>query len=165
MSIDMHRFGLATGCFSLIALSALCLPLALRAASAQPAHPPAQSQSKPDVFDDIGNWFTRQWSNFERDTHRSMEAAKDAADGVAKFSDQRTVRGHEVCGVAPNGAPDCQSAATRLCRGAGYASGKSIDSTTAENCPAARMLLTGPAREAAGQCRTETFISRALCTP
>ncbi|MBN9050513.1 MAG: hypothetical protein J0H78_13715 [Rhizobiales bacterium] len=159
----MHRFGLATGCFSLIVLSALCLPLALRAASAQPTHPPAQS--KPDVFDDIGDWFSRQWSNFQRDTRRSVDVAKDAADGVAKFSEQRTVRGHEVCGVAPNGAPDCQTAAVRLCRGAGYASGKSIDSTTAENCPAARMLLTGPAREAAGQCRTETFISRALCTP
>lgn len=160
----MHRLGLATGCFSLLVLSVLCLPLT-RTASAQPAHPPAHTDSKPDVFDDIGDWFTRQWSNFQRDTRRSVDAAKDAADGVAKFSDQRTVRGHEVCGVAPNGAPDCESAATRLCRGAGYASGKSIDSTTAESCPAARLLLSGPAKQAAGQCRMETFISRALCTP
>lgn len=163
MSTDTHRHGLAAGCFSLVVLSTLCLSLSPGGAIAQPSHPPAQS--KPDVLDDIGNWLSRQWSNFERDTHRSMEAAKGAADDVAKFSDQRTVRGHEVCGVAPNGAPDCQSAATRLCRGAGYTSGKSLDSTTAENCPAARMLLSGPARQAAGECRTETFISRALCTP
>lgn len=165
MRIDTHRLGLAAGFCSLIVLSALCLPLAPRIAAAQPAHPPGHAEAKPDMFDDIGDWFTRQWSNFQRDTRRSVDAAKDAADGVAKFSDQRTVRGHEVCGVAPNGAPDCESAATRLCRGAGYASGKSIDSTTAESCPAARLLLSGPAKHAQGECRTETFISRALCTP
>ncbi len=165
MNIDRHWSDIATGCFGLIMLSILCLAGNARFATAQPAHPPAQSQPKPDVFDDIGDWFDRQWSRFQHDTQRSVGVAKDAADGVAKFSEQRTVRGHEVCGVAPNGAPDCQSAATRLCRGAGYASGKSLDSTTAENCPAARMLLTGPARQAAGACRTETFISRALCTP
>lgn len=169
MNIDMHRLGLATGCFSLIVLSALCLGLGLglglSLAPGIAIAQPAPAQAKPDVFDDIGDWFDRQWSRFQRDTQRSVDVAKDAADGVAKFSEQRTVRGHEVCGVAPNGAPDCQSAATRLCRGAGYASGKSLDSTTAENCPAARMLLTGPARQAAGACRSETFISRALCTP
>lgn len=161
MSSDRHGLGAAAACFGLIMLSGLYLPLEPRGALAQAAH----TETKPDVFDDIGDWFSRQWSRFQRDTRRSVEAAKDAAEGVAKFSDQRTVRGHEVCGVAPNGAPDCQSAATRLCRSAGYASGKSLDSTTAENCPAARMLLSGPARQAAGECRSETFISRALCTP
>lgn len=158
----------------------ICLAPAGGVATAQtppaPQTHPAQARpaAEPNVFDRIGNWFDRQFSDmksnmqnakesFDRDTRKSLDAARDAVEAVSQLPDQRTVRGREVCALAPNGAPDCTSAAMRLCRSNGYASGKSLDSTTAENCPA-RVLLSGR-RPLAGECKTETFISRALCTP
>jgi hypothetical protein len=129
---------------------------------------------EPGVFERIGNWFDRQFSSmktdlekagdsFNRDTRRTMQAAKDAMDTVSQIPDQRTVRGREICVPAPNGAPDCQSAADRLCRSQGYSKGNSIDSTTAETCPA-DVMISGRT-PMPGECTTETFISRALCVP
>jgi hypothetical protein len=175
------------GCRLVAAVAMACALICLAPAGgvAQTPHP-AQVQStqvqstqvrpaaEPNVFDRIGNWFDRQFSDmksnmqdarekFDRDTRKSLDAARDAVEAVSQLPDQRTVRGREVCALAPNGAPDCTSAAMRLCRSNGYASGKSLDSTTAENCPA-RVLLSGR-QPSAGECKTETFISRALCTP
>jgi hypothetical protein len=67
--------------------------------------------------------------------------------------------GRERCVNAPNGAPDCVTAADALCRKHGYSSGKSIDFTSAEECPA-RTLLGQASRD---ECTTVTFISRAMC--
>jgi len=141
---------------------------------AQEGAPGTAPPPQPGVFERIGNWFDRQLSSmktdlqdaregFDRDTRRTMDAAKDAMDAVTQIPDQRTVRGREVCVAAPNGAPDCQSAADRLCRSQGYAKGKSVDSTTAENCPA-EVLISGRT-PMPGECKTETFINRALCAP
>jgi len=167
-----------TGCrlfAAAVACALICGALASGAA-AQTMPAPAQDHAgkERDFFDRIGDWFDRQFSdmksgmrsareNFDRDTRKSLDAARDAVEAVSQLPEQRTVRGREVCALAPNGAPDCASAATRLCRSNGYASGKSLDSTTAENCPA-RVLLSGR-HPAPGECKTETFISRALCTP
>ena len=60
---------------------------------------------------------------------------------------------------APNGAPDCLAAAEALCRKQGFTSGKSMDFTSAEQCPP-RSWLAGK-QEA--ECTTVTFISRAMC--
>jgi hypothetical protein len=135
---------------------------------------PPQTQQERGMFERIGNWFDRQFSSMKtdlnnasesinRDTRRTMDAAKDAMDAVTQIPDQRAVRGREVCAPAANGAPDCQSAADRLCRGKGYSKGQSVDSTTAENCPA-EVLISGRT-PTPGECKTETFISRALCAP
>ena len=70
------------------------------------------------------------------------------------------VTGHEKCAIAPNGAPDCVVAANTMCKAKGFASGKSVDMTTAEVCPA-KVYLAG--RNSGPDCRTETFVSRALC--
>jgi hypothetical protein len=67
--------------------------------------------------------------------------------------------GREKCAAAPNGAPDCVAAAEQLCKKHCYASGKSIDFTSAEECPA-KVYLGGAS---AGECHTVTFISRAMC--
>ena len=72
----------------------------------------------------------------------------------------RVVVGRERCAVAPNGAPDCLAAAETLCRKQGYSSGKSMDFTSAEQCPP-RVMLGG--RQTEGDCTTVTFISRAMC--
>ena len=150
-------------------LAGIALPAALAQDAAPPPAPPP-----PGVFERIGTWFDRQFStmqtdmqnaqeDFRRGTRRTMDAAKDAMEAVTQIPEQRTVRGREVCAPAPNGAPDCQAAAERLCRSNGYAAGKSADTTSAETCPP-DVLLSGRT-PMPGECKAETFITRALCTP
>ena len=79
---------------------------------------------------------------------------------VAKLPLSRVITGRERCAVAPNGAPDCLAAAETLCRKQGYSSGKSMDFTSAEQCPP-RVYLSG--RQSESDCTTVTFISLAMC--
>ena len=88
----------------------------------------------------------------------AADATKSAVDAVAKMGGSRMVQGRERCVTAPNGAPDCAAAADALCRKNGYASGKSMDFTSADECPVRTML-----GQSAEQCSTVTFISRAMC--
>ena len=84
-----------------------------------------------------------------------------SASGVqAASASARVAQGKERCELAANGAPDCQTAAENLCRKQGFAGGKSLDFTSAEECPA-RVYLSG--RHSPGECKTVTFISRAMC--
>jgi hypothetical protein len=90
----------------------------------------------------------------------AADVTKDALGTVAKLPLTRVVNGRERCQLAPNGAPDCLAAAEALCRKQGFSSGKSMDFTSAEECPP-RVLLSGRQTEEA--CTTVTFISRAMC--
>src|SRR5262249_48597966 len=92
-----------------------------------------------------------------RDT---VSGAQDAASSVARIPGTRVISGHEKCALAPNGAPDCNAAADAMCKAKGLASGKSLDMTTAEVCPA-EVYLAG--RRTGPGCTTDTFVSRALC--
>ena len=87
----------------------------------------------------------------------AADATKNAMEAVAKLPTARMMSGRERCANAPNGAPDCVSAAEALCRKHGFASGKSMDFTSAEDCPVKTIL--GQTNE----CTTVTFISRAMC--
>jgi hypothetical protein len=87
----------------------------------------------------------------------AADATVNAMGAVAKLPTARMMSGREQCATAPNGAPDCVSAAEALCRKHGFSSGKSMDFTSAEECPVRTLL---------GQtenCTTVTFISRAMC--
>jgi hypothetical protein len=90
-------------------------------------------------------------------TMNAVGATKDAVDAVAKLPTARMMSGRERCAAAPNGAPDCVTAAEALCRKHGFTSGKSMDFTSAEECPIKTLL--GQSDE----CTTVTFISRAMC--
>lgn len=90
----------------------------------------------------------------------TVEGAKDAAGAVTRIPSARVVSGHEKCTIAPNGAPDCVVAASAICKSKGFESGKSVDMTTAEVCPA-QVYMAG--RSTGPDCHTETFVSRALC--
>lgn len=90
----------------------------------------------------------------------AVEATRNAMESVAKLPAARVAQGRERCEVAANGAPDCQTAAENLCKKQGFAGGKSMDFTSAEECPA-RVYLSG--RQSASECKTVTFISRAMC--
>jgi hypothetical protein len=130
------------------------------------------------LFGNITHWFDEQasWvgsgfkgarSGVENIGHEAgvaakstVDTAKDAAGAVGRLPGTRVVTGHEKCAIAPNGAPDCVVAANTMCKGKGFASGSSVDMTTAEVCPA-NVYLAG--RNSGPECRSETFVSRALC--
>lgn len=133
---------------------------------------------EPGLLESIGRWFERQADginssvkdagkgvqNFGNEAgaaaKSTVEGAKDAAGAVARIPAARVITGHEKCRIAPNGAPDCVAAATAMCKARGFESGKSADMTTAEVCPP-QVYLSG--RSSGSECRTETFVSRALC--
>ena len=133
---------------------------------------------EPGFFGGIVRWFDRQASkigsgfkdagsqveNFGHEAgvaaRTTVDGAKDAAGAVARIPAARVIAGHEKCKVAPNGVPDCVAAANAVCKGKGFESGKSVDTTTAEVCPA-QVYLSG--RNSGEGCHTETFVSRALC--
>ena len=136
------------------------------------ATPPAGEKQEPGFLESAGKWLDRQMSgakdavqDFGHEAgvaaRTTADTAKDAADSVAnKLSPASVVSGHEVCKTAPNGAPDCVAAATAICKSKGFKSGKSVDMTTAETCPA-KVYLAG--RSGGPECKTETFVSSALC--
>jgi hypothetical protein len=133
---------------------------------------------EPGLFESIGRWLERQGDNigssfkdagkgvenFGREAgvaaKSTVDGAKDAAGAVVRIPSSRVIKGHEKCRIAPNGAPDCVAAATAICKKHGFESGSSADMTTAEVCPA-QVYLSG--RSSGSECRTETFVSRALC--
>jgi hypothetical protein len=155
------------------AIALLVLPCA---AIAQEAASPQQAAT--GLIDQVGDWFGRQAEivqsvfqgaghevkNFGREAgvmaERTADSAKDAADRVATIPNTRMVRGHQECGIAPNGAPDCVAAADALCRASGFKSGTSVAMTSAVKCPA-EVYLAG--RSDGPQCKDITFVSRALC--
>jgi hypothetical protein len=85
----------------------------------------------------------------------------DAAGTIARLPGTNIVKGWERCAEAPNGAPDCEVASVALCKTKGYERGKSLDITSAHKCPA-QVWLEGR-QPAAGECRQESFVSRAIC--
>ncbi len=151
--------------------------------------PPAPA-AQPGVIESIGRFFEQGAANFrahlsgakERLDKLGDEAAanqkdfgekaaavgkgaadvtKSAVDAMVKLPTARVVNGRETCVLAPNGAPDCVTAAEALCRKQGFASGKSMDFTSARQCPAKAWLGGREANDA--ECTTVTFISRAMC--
>ncbi|HEY0223353.1 MAG TPA: hypothetical protein VGC38_02445 [Pseudolabrys sp.] len=135
------------------------------AVAQEPAPKPAES---PGFFGTIASWFGSTFqqagkgvATFSHEAgiaaKTTVDTAKDAAGAVAKIPGVRMVTGHEKCRNAPNGAPDCQAAADAVCKAKGFETGKSMDMTTAQVCPAS-VLLSGR-----GECKDETFVSRALC--
>lgn len=85
----------------------------------------------------------------------------DAAGTVARLPATNVVTGHELCPVAPNGAPDCDGATLALCKSKGFSRGNSVDITSAFKCPA-QMWREGRAPNPQ-ECRDESFVSKAVC--
>jgi hypothetical protein len=85
----------------------------------------------------------------------------DAAGTVARLPLSNTVSGWQSCPPAANGAPDCEVASVALCRTKGFTSGKSVDITSAQKCPA--VVWLEKRQPAPGECKDEAFVSKALC--
>jgi hypothetical protein len=158
-----------------ISLLAAGLVIISALAAAQEQQP---AKGEPGFFENIGRWLEEQSKtigssfkdagkkveNFGHEAgiaaKTTVDGAKDAAGAVVRIPTARVVDGHEKCQNAPNGAPDCVAAATTMCKAKGFESGKSADMTTADVCPA-QVYLSG--RSSGPGCKTETFVSRALC--
>jgi hypothetical protein len=150
-----------TGLFAGAVMLMSALAAAQDGAGQKPSEPPG-------FFGSIANWFDSTFRDAGKGVatfgheagvaaKTTVDTAKDAAGAVVRIPGVRVVTGHEKCQNAPNGAPDCVAAAVAVCKAKGFETGKSMDMTTAEVCPAS-VLLSGR-----GECRDETFVSRALC--
>jgi hypothetical protein len=91
----------------------------------------------------------------------TAEATKGAASTLLKLPNTRAIEIRERCAPAPNGAPDCQTAAANACRAKGFSGGQPLDVVTAEKCPPAAMLSAQNPGET--ECPAETVVSRVLC--
>jgi hypothetical protein len=150
-------------------------------AATHPADPQAQPQPNvrgmdPGFLDAVGRWI--DWSMEDFNTRMKAahghfvafgEAGRSATDSSTKeFTESlpkmpaaRVVAGRERCEIAPNGAPDCQTAVEAMCRTGGFSTGRSLDIQAVQKCPA-RIWLSGQVPQL-GECQTEAFVNRALC--
>ena len=90
----------------------------------------------------------------------TAEATKGAASTLWQLPGTRMIEVRERCPLAPNGAPDCQTASANICRGKGFAGGRPLDVVSTEKCPPAALLA-----QKAGEvvCPVETVVSRVMC--
>ncbi|BAM87041.1 conserved hypothetical protein [Bradyrhizobium oligotrophicum S58] len=87
---------------------------------------------------------------------------KETGDTLSRLATPSSmITGRSLCPIAANGTPDCKLGADRLCQGKGHKEGKSLNTDSAETC-SARVLIPGRQRKP-GDCRTDTFVTSALC--
>jgi len=144
------------------------------AAPSQQAAPPVSSepvpvpaQTDPGLIEGLGKLLKDSASGLTSKLPTPGQAldglnssTKDATDSlkrIAPLSAQTMVAGRTICPPAPNGAPDCKAAADQLCKEKGYGAGSGVDIESAQKC-SAKSYFTGQ-----GACRTENFVTRAVC--
>lgn len=141
-------------------------------AQTQPAPEPTPSSPRKEGF--IGaleRWWDKSAADFKsrldetreswrRLNERNEQAAKEAANALSRLSSAKIVDGRERCEAAPNGSPDCQAAAEKICKAKGFAEGKSADIQTSRKC-SARAWLSGSPPDSA--CTYETVVVKAAC--
>jgi hypothetical protein len=91
----------------------------------------------------------------------AVEATKNAADAIARLPGLRVVDLRETCARAPNGAPDCATAAVNGCRGKGFSTGSPLEVRTAQVCNT-KPLQSGNLEKPIG-CGSEAVVIRAMC--
>lgn len=149
-------------------------PEALPPAPAAEAAPP----KKEGFFDALEKWWDKSAADFKASLDKSQEdwrklnernekaardaaaAAKEAAEAFSKLSGTRIVEGRELCTIAPNGSPDCNAAAEKICKAKGFSLGKSADIQTNRKCSARAWLSGNPSDSA---CTMETVVIKAAC--
>jgi hypothetical protein len=92
----------------------------------------------------------------------AVDVTKDAAGVIVRLPNTRVVEVHERCEKAPNGAPDCATAANNACRSKGFNGGQPIDVRTGEKCDTTAAALAGQS-PGKGECPIESWITRAIC--
>jgi hypothetical protein len=139
-----------------------------------PRGPQADTESastpgyRPGFLDALGRWFGDPRGAFESQMKNTQEAlgtmgdqAREAANSVVTIPGTRVITGRQLCPTAANGAPNCQPGVDALCRAKGFQSGRSLDVTSGQRCPARVYIENRPPKE--GECRMETYVTRAVC--
>jgi hypothetical protein len=137
--------------------------------------PPPDPNYRPGFLDTLGRWLGSSKAAIDSQVKTTQETlgaigdqakgaagvAGQAADTIVGLSGSRVIAGRQMCAVAPNGAPDCAPAVDALCRTKGLRTGQSLEINTSQKCPV-RVWFSGRSPKA-GECRTETFVTRAVC--
>jgi hypothetical protein len=142
-------------------------------ADAAPSAQAPSSNHQPGFVDVVGRWFEQGAAKFKSQMENAQEkfdklgtqareATKDATGAIVGLPNARVVNARERCVKAPNGAPDCLTAAVTLCRSKGFDTGKSLDTQSEQKCSSGRFLLEGRSPTNA-ECPTEIFVTRAMC--
>ena len=130
---------------------------------AQPA--PAE---KPGFVYAFGHWLDSTHGGADGAAQATQDALKHAAEvtknaaaEIMRLPSARIIEVHERCGLAPNGAPDCRSAAAVACRAKGFKDGNPMNVQSSQNCPPA-VWMSG--REPTpGECPQETVVLMVAC--
>lgn len=103
--------------------------------------------------------FNKQSADAAKDAAAAtQQAMKSAADALRP---SHVIEIQQTCPVAGNGAADCATAATNVCKAKGFNAGQPLDVRTAEKC-ADSLWVSGQAPTAA-DCPVETVLLRAAC--
>lgn len=150
-------------------------PVQPQAPQQQPAAPPAAPapEHKPGSVEAFGRWFDdsaaemrkgfdNMWKGMGSASKGTADAAKGTVDALGKLGGSRVISGRERCLPAPNGAPDCQAAAAKICKAAGYNTGVSADFVTSEECPAS--AYANGRQPPPGECPVEHVVTKAVCS-
>jgi hypothetical protein len=140
----------------------------------EPAPPPVslRPEENPGLFNELGKMFEKSLSIFpplkspgetlDDLNARAKDATKDAADTISRLARPSSIAtGRTICPVSVNGAPDCKSAADKLCQAKGFKEGKNLTIDSVEAC-SAKVLIPGRTRKP-DDCRTDNYVTRALC--
>jgi hypothetical protein len=131
-----------------------------------PAQPPPAE--KPGFVYEFGRWWDSAHGGANGAAEATQdalkhaaEATKDAATALMQIPGGRFIEVHQRCAPAPNGAPDCRSAAASACRAKGFHDGNPINVQSSQNCPPAVWMSgrePGP-----GECPQETDVLMVAC--
>lgn len=130
--------------------------------AAPPASTPALSappagEENPGLINEMGKLFDKLPSILP-----PIKSPSETMNDLSRLATPSTmVSGRTACPVSSNGAPDCKLAANQLCQSKGYREGKSLNTDSAEKC-SAKVLIPGRQRKP-DDCRTDTFVTSALC--
>jgi hypothetical protein len=169
----------ATGVIALSILAAMPGAAAPQLATPQPAQSvqeppqpapepqPSPSPENPGLLNEMGKLFNKiipplksPGEAIDDLNARAKDTVKDAGDALSRLTPGAMVRGRMACPAAA-GTPDCKLGADKLCQSKGYKEGKSLGTDSAETC-SAKVLIPGRQRKP-GDCRTDTFVTTALC--
>lgn len=121
-----------------------------------PSAPPASAEN-PGLINEMGKLFDKLPSILP-----PIKSPSETMNDLSRLTKPSTmVSGRVACPASSNGAPDCKQAADLLCQSKGYKEGKSLNADSAEKC-SAKVLIPGRQRKP-DDCRTDTFVTSALC--
>jgi len=115
----------------------------------------AKMKEQQTKLDDLNKQSADAAKNAATATQQAMKSAADA------LRPSHVIEIQQTCPVAGNGAADCATAATNVCKAKGFSAGQPLDVRTAEKC--ADSLWVSGQPPTAADCPVETVLLRAAC--